>query len=631
MALVGLALALLYTLNSWSIHASRGMTELQPAQSRNIEESSVAMETAPERQSANKVVDSESKFQLAVRSGDGPGFFSLAAAAVAPWYSADSGVIRNALVLLLSFVFLGGVIAIVAHRADPRVYIASDVEQLLGFKPMAQLPDFTEVANNIAEDHLSRLASAIESAVKDHRFTQCVFTGTGPEVGVTTVVTHLQKLLETEERPAVITNAASNSKLLPGITEDWTHLDEGRQGIVLVDAAPLSESEETVRLVRSAHSTIVVIQSGVTTRAELRTVANILQRAKAPAVGFVLNRVRLATADPAFRRSIKKSKRQLHQQGQAANWQMLKTLEQAIEEGRASLDIDVAAPPVQPAVTPEKIAANGSPLNDQSFRANGPIATDHAGLAVVADGKNPQSSLRALPAPASERREEIPSSTRNEIPSPLAEIAAQFDELVPEARAERGQFSLTAPRGENGNRASYEPSSPAPEKTAHVSLPRLSELRGMRFSQALRDLDHARHPAQPSAEIETLMSAIAPFESMFTAAEPASSLNGDSPDATSAGLELPPALRALLPILESEISSQAINGAAVNGNGDNANRLTSNPHASKPGTNTKNNGHRGEKGERSGPEQNGSGPKPGSFFEQLQILPSRRGQYKKKS
>jgi hypothetical protein len=174
----------------------------------------------------------------------------LAAAAVPPWYSANSGVIRNALVLLLSFVFLGGAIAIVAHRADPRVYIAADVEQLLGFPPMAQLPDFSEVANEITEEHLLRLAAGIDLGFRDRGFSRCVFTGTGPEVGVTTVATRLRKLLETMGRATVIANAAESSNSA-----------EDTQGeMILVDAAPLADSEETERLVQSAHCTIVVIE-----------------------------------------------------------------------------------------------------------------------------------------------------------------------------------------------------------------------------------------------------------------------------------------------------------------------------------------------------------------------------------
>ena len=132
---------------------------------------------------------------------------------------------------------------------------------------------------------------------------------------------------------------------------------------------------------------------------------------------------------------------------------MFQTLEQAIEEGRASLDLDVAASP----------------------------------------------------------------NTHEEIPSPLAELALQIDNALPEPKPEpnidpnidpktqHGQIAQPALNGANGNNGTsdngiaHPPPNPAREETARVSLPRLSELRGMRFSQALRELDKAKRTAPANA------------------------------------------------------------------------------------------------------------------------------------
>ena len=65
-----------------------------------------------------------------------PGTAHLAEAAVPPTHRAVAGVVRNALLLLFAFVGLGLAAAVVAHKMDPRVYVASDVEQLLGYRPM---------------------------------------------------------------------------------------------------------------------------------------------------------------------------------------------------------------------------------------------------------------------------------------------------------------------------------------------------------------------------------------------------------------------------------------------------------------------------------------------------------------
>jgi hypothetical protein len=624
LALVGLALALIYLLNSWSIRTAPSLNQLQPERSSTVEQSSLKRITAMSSQSGFLRTETVSRsaghdplagrqFQSSNRIGNGPGLPGLAAAVVAPWYSADSAVIRNAIVLLLSFVFLGGAIAIVAHRADPRIYIASEVEQLLGFPPMAQLPDFSEVATEITEEHLLRLASGIDLGFRDRGFRRCVLTGTGPEVGVTAVVTRLKQLLETMGRATVVADAAES--------QDET---EGIQGeIILVDAAPLADSVETERLVQSAHCTIVVIESGVTTRAQLRTTANILQRVKAPAVGFVLNRVRLATADPEFRRSIREMGKQLRKQGHATNLQMLQTLEQAIEEGRASLDLDVTTSLNRPAeIPPEKIAAN-TPLFNKGFQGNQPAPANQTALTVPAAVHGLQLVPPSMSVPVEQAREEIPS--------PLADIASQFDQLPPEPKVEHNQAPLATPSSPNVNRTSFEPANPAQEKTGRVSLPRLSDLRGMRFSQALRELDHARHPGTPNAGIELLMSAIAPFEPMFTHSEPASAKHDDSPGAAPAEFDLPDSLRAFIPIPESGVSPEASSGVAAEGNGANGNHSHSNSSPPKLGSNEKNLGLGGEEGEQLRPEQKVAGQKLRGPFEQVQILPSRRGQYKKKS
>ncbi len=620
---MGLALALIYLLNAWSIRTAPSLNQFQPERSSIIENSSLkrmsAMAPLPELRRTETAARYAGRgpflgrqFQSSIRVGNNAGLPGLAAAAVTPWYSADSGVIRNALVLLLSFVFLGGAIAVIAHRADPRVYVASDVEQLLGFPLLAQLPDFSEVAHEITEEHFLRLASAIDLGFRDRDFRCCVVTGTGPEVGVTTVATRLKQLLETTGRAVVVANAAESSNGAEG--------DRGK--IILVDAAPLADAEESERLVQSAHCTIVVIESGVTTRAQLRTVANILQRIKAPAVGFVLNRVRLATADPEFRRSIREMEKQIRKQGQATDWKMLRTLEQAIEEGSASLDLDGAASPNQPATRPMETTAAAAPSFGELPEADAPSLTDRPEPIAPAAVHGIQLVPRSLPEPANQSREEIPV--------PLTEIASQFDQVLPEPKAEHSETPFAALGGPNGNGTSYEPANPAPERIAHVSLPRLSDLRGMRFSQALKELDLAKHPASPSAGIEVLMSAIAPFEPMFTRTEPASAKNEGSPEAVPAEFDLPASLRAFIPTSESGVSPEANGGISAEGSGAKVNLLNSTSLSPKPEQEAKNKGRRGEEGEPSRPGQKVARQKLAGPFEQLQILPSRRGQYKKK-
>ncbi len=267
-----------------------------------------------------------------------PGTAHVAEAAVPPAHASVGGVIRNALILLFGFIGLGLVAAVAAHKMDRRVYVASDVEQLLGYGPMAQLPDFDEVSDEVAEAHLLRLASGLEFACKNSELSSCVFTGTGPGVGVTTITTRVSQMLGALGTEAVLVDATGavpqerRSDLNAGPATAGVDLKRsllstaltphtgdgpapGREVLLLTDAAPLSVSAEAEYLARRADCTILVIESGATTRAQLRAAAGSLQRLDSAAVGFVLNRVSLANADESFRHSVSEVERHLRVKG----------------------------------------------------------------------------------------------------------------------------------------------------------------------------------------------------------------------------------------------------------------------------------------------------------------------------
>jgi hypothetical protein len=619
LAFVGLALAVIYLLNAWSVRSAQSVNDPQPAVSRHV---------------------NVSFHELQPSIGANPGFAKFAAAAVVPWFSADSSVFRNAIVLLLSFIFLGAAVAVIAHKVDPRIYVASDVEHLLGFAPMAQLPDFNEVSNEIAEEHLLRLASGIDRAFKDRTLSHCVFTGTGPGVGVTTVADRVKEMLETLGKSAAIADAPDVSPPAPGGGQQETAfcgddllmlrqlIDEAegvRHEIILADSAPLAASEETEHLVRSADCTIVVIEAGVTTRAQLRAVASTLQRIKAPAVGFVLNRIRLATADAAFRRSIKEMNRHLRTQGQSTDWQMLQTLQQAIEEGSASLDLDPATLNRPAANPPATIAIDVAPL-ELVAPPDLPVATHQATPALPAPPRERERSLDSVPGPPEQthRGQTHQDQTPQVTSSPWDKTASRLAAML-----EPGTAHDPAPQMSRDNESETGPEQDAaqlaPAATAHLTLPRLSELRGMNFTQALRDLDSARHPAPPSAGVEELMSAIAPFETLFTNSD--SAQNGVPSAAAHAELDLLAAMPASFSAPEHGVAPGAESGAV----GAKTHPPQPNFHPSEQDLPAKSRGDRREENGRSRPGQNGAGKKPGSFLEQLQILPSRRGQYKKKT
>lgn len=254
-----------------------------------------------------------------------PGAASISASALPPLHPSTSRMLRGVLVILIGSMVLALSAAVAAHNLDPRIYIATDVERVLGFSPMAQLPDFHEVSSGVGDEYMLRLAAAMEHSYQQGGFRTCIVTAAGPGAGTTTVATRVSTMLEGMGRSTVLVSASGKPSPSPedgsaeGTVELVTIRQENRPSallqqmademesdtIVLTDTAPLLASGETEYLARFVDSAIVIIQSGLTTRAQLREVAQTLQRLKVSAVGFVLNRISIEKANPSFRRSVR--------------------------------------------------------------------------------------------------------------------------------------------------------------------------------------------------------------------------------------------------------------------------------------------------------------------------------------
>jgi Mrp family chromosome partitioning ATPase len=115
-----------------------------------------------------------------------------------------------------------------------------------------------------------------------------------------------------------VERATRPSALLQQMAEESETQEES---LVLTDTAPLPVSAETEYLARFVDFAIIVIESGKTTRRELREAAITLQRLDVAAVGFVLNRVGLAKADPAFRASVQAIEKHLEAQASRNGYQ----------------------------------------------------------------------------------------------------------------------------------------------------------------------------------------------------------------------------------------------------------------------------------------------------------------------
>ncbi|MGC9224357.1 MAG: GumC family protein [Terracidiphilus sp.] len=574
-----------------------------------------------------------------------PGAAHVAEAAVPPLHPSEAGVIRNAILLLLIFAGLGLAIAVVRHKLDPRVYIASDVERLLGYAPMAQLPDFDEVSDKVAAEHLLRLASAIDYAAKDGGLTSCVFTGAGPGVGVTMIASHVKAMLSALGQETVLVNAsglapeplgdtladsttelahaAQPARPMPQPGEAVSSARDGassQENLVLTDTAPLAVSAEAEYMARRADCTILVIESAKTTRAELRAAAAILQRLDTEAVGFVLNRVSLRNADESFRHSVSEVERHVRQR------------EQSAAQAAPSLPAAPATPPSRD-VAPEPAAAASMPPAAVGREAP-PKPRPIPAAAQMAETVVPPPVDRADAAPAPSTPEPPPepvaessSSTAN-LPEPQPEEEPWWMMGLP-MHAEIATVQPSVQRMENWQSDSEysrpKPAVPAPEPVAAAAEApptRLSGLRGLLFTAGVKSLapkdDTAsrRNQSGSGERPVNLAQAFAASTRRELAVEfPAPSVPSDFDQASAPQ----PVTPAVAPPTEIETAQAPVERTAVVEPAPQ--RVTAEPEFLPP----------------SPPEETAKDKEPrretrnfaGSIFDDIQILPAKRGQYRR--
>lgn len=251
---------------------------------------------------------------------NGPGLAHLSVAATVPANPEPS---RKKLLLLLALplaLILGAGAAVWAHRRDPRVYTARDMETVLGFVPMGVVPAREEVSAGVVEEYMLRLAAGIESAYRVSSARSYVFTGASAGIEVSGFVAGIRAKLEQLGFSAAVVNARELMRPVAGADEERAvrvreAAREGfaagnverlaeRHNMVLIDAPPLLYSAEAEHVVRCADATILIAESGVTERGELRQAGLLLERLNVAGVGTVLQELHLRVAGPAFKSAV---------------------------------------------------------------------------------------------------------------------------------------------------------------------------------------------------------------------------------------------------------------------------------------------------------------------------------------
>ncbi|MDR3724600.1 MAG: Wzz/FepE/Etk N-terminal domain-containing protein [Terracidiphilus sp.] len=317
-----------------------------------------------------------------------PGAMHLSVTAGPPGSPTVSGVARKAVPMLAGGVVFGLLLVLLLNNLDRKIYVAEDLQLVLGTAPMVSLPSLADVSDAVFEEYVLRLSTVIERTLKQTESRNCVFTGVDSGVGVSTLAKRTREVLEGLGQKAVLVDSnsvlaaqdqasassgnrggqsaavrgARSTALLQKLREEArTHADR----VVVTDAAPLTASAETEYLVRSSECVIVVAQSGVTTRPQLVATAQALQRMNVPAVGFVLNNVRMSTADGAFRDSVASVERHLRVQRRPDAQRPKHTLIPASEESPAPAFPSAAAPEASlPAPSETASGFEGFPVAD---------------------------------------------------------------------------------------------------------------------------------------------------------------------------------------------------------------------------------------------------------------------------
>ena len=261
---------------------------------------------------------------------NGPGMEHLALAAPVP-ASPEPNKRQVFLLGALPVGLLFGLIAaVIARASDRRVYLGADLEQAIGFAPIAVLPAREDVPSRVIDEYVLRLAAGVEGAYRTAGARSFVVTSVSATSDQGALLKSLAQQLEEMRLRVQVFRAAElltpsdeSAQYLAAGTQDangltpWgTPAGEGiatakldrmkaEYDITLIDAAPLLHSAATEYAARCADAIVLVAESGVTLSTEITEAAALLSRLRVTGVAAVLEGLRLHFADDAFKAAVR--------------------------------------------------------------------------------------------------------------------------------------------------------------------------------------------------------------------------------------------------------------------------------------------------------------------------------------
>ena len=234
---------------------------------------------------------------------NGPGTAHLSVAATVPTAPEAS---RQGLLLALSIplaLLAGGAAAVIARKRDKRVYAGRDVEDELGVAPLCVVPATHEISDRARNEYMLRLAAAVERGYRLNGARNFLLTAASETTEIETfaheiceqlrglgfkaVVAHASEILfvreETGSEPAI-----SRYRRSEGVAAAKLETLKKNHDLILIAAEPLLHSAATEYAASAADASFVIIESGVTTRVELRQAMLLLRKLKVRGVGTII-------------------------------------------------------------------------------------------------------------------------------------------------------------------------------------------------------------------------------------------------------------------------------------------------------------------------------------------------------
>jgi succinoglycan biosynthesis transport protein ExoP len=256
---------------------------------------------------------------------------------------------RLILPLLVPVAVLFAIVAVVLFDfLDRRIHTGIDVEQILGFSPIGSLFHDQDVSMQLFEEDTLRLAGGIDQAARTAGVRTILLSSINAGAGTTTIVENLGNTLAKLGRKTLTIDSSGVTPPVAYVTlnlEQSAHRAVGgvhvrRQevdvrstavvaqpfpptltplknimdqafkdltidyDIVLIDATPILISAETEYLARFADVTMLVVEAGKTTKAQLIRTARLLERLQIAGMAVILNKIAYRWANGATREDL---------------------------------------------------------------------------------------------------------------------------------------------------------------------------------------------------------------------------------------------------------------------------------------------------------------------------------------